>query len=410
VANVLERAIPFLLLPFLTRLLTTFDYGVITTFNAIRTNIMPVISMATPAAVGRAYFDRRKPGFDFHSYIYNALIVNFILLLVVVVILLSIHDFIPGISKFSILWILFISIYVWASATGGIKVKLWLYQKKPYPYGAYKVTKILSDIGISIFLIAVFFYNWKGRILGIGITEMLFCGISLFLLCKYDRLHFYLNLNYIKDILKFGLPLLPHSLGWMLIGTADKFFLNAFEGVSSTGVYGVGYAIGSSLAILAAPIDISAEPIIYEKLSQSTNQTQRKLVIFTYLYFFLLILIAIGIWLFSPFILKIFIGEKFHGAGKYIFWISLAYAFFGMYRLLSKYIVYSKKTYLLPCVTFTSGIIALGANYFLIKLNGSIGAAQATFIAYLSTFLLSLWFVNRLYSMPWFSIFTFLKK
>ena len=48
--NIIETAIPFFLMPVLTRLLSTFDYGIIVTFNAIKTNANPVISMATPGA------------------------------------------------------------------------------------------------------------------------------------------------------------------------------------------------------------------------------------------------------------------------------------------------------------------------------------------------------------------------
>ena len=48
--NIAETAIPFFLMPVLTRLLSTFDYGIIATFNAIKTNANPVISMATPGA------------------------------------------------------------------------------------------------------------------------------------------------------------------------------------------------------------------------------------------------------------------------------------------------------------------------------------------------------------------------
>lgn len=81
--NILEKAIPFFLMPILTRLLSTFDYGIIATFTAVRTNIEPVISMATSGAVGRAYFDREKEGFNFKCYLFNAQVVNFALLFLV---------------------------------------------------------------------------------------------------------------------------------------------------------------------------------------------------------------------------------------------------------------------------------------------------------------------------------------
>src|SRR3989339_2109559 len=113
--NIAETAIPFFLMPVLTRLLSTFDYGIIATFNAIKTNANPVISMATPGAVGRAYYDRDKEGFDFQSYIYNALIVNFALLLVALLVIAIFKNFIPGVEGIGIFWLFLIPIIVWAA-------------------------------------------------------------------------------------------------------------------------------------------------------------------------------------------------------------------------------------------------------------------------------------------------------
>ena len=97
--NVIETAIPIFLMPILTRLLSTFDYGIIATFNAIKTNANPVISMATPGAVGRAYYDRDKGGFDFQCYVYNALVVNFVLLLAALLVIAIFKNFIPALPK-----------------------------------------------------------------------------------------------------------------------------------------------------------------------------------------------------------------------------------------------------------------------------------------------------------------------
>ena len=89
-----------------------------------------------------------------------------------------------------------------------------------------------------------------------------------------------------------------------LYGPLINIFLILWLGVSTTGVYGVGYALAASISLLAAPVDTSAEPIIYEKLSNLNDQTAGKMVVASYGYFFLLIIAAIILWLLSPFILK----------------------------------------------------------------------------------------------------------
>jgi len=404
-ASIVEKSIPILLLPILTRLLSTFDYGIIATVNAVRGALDPVISMSTPGAVGRAYFDRDKPEFDFNSYTYNALVINGSLLILAFFVLLSIQSYIPGISEVGIPWLVFILIYVWAAATGGIKVKLWVYQRKPRSYGMYNVLKTLVNVSLSIILVGVFIRSWEGRVLGIGLTELAFSLIALYVLFKSDGLNFRINFNYIKDILKFGLPLILHSVGMIAISTADKLFLNALVGVSATGVYGVGYVLGSSLIFLAAPVDMSAEPIIYSRLGHLDEESALRMVIYSYLYFLVLILMALGIWIMAPVILKVLVHEKFYGAKDYVLWISLGYAAFGMRRLMTKYITYSKKTYLITLSTVMTAVVAVVANYFLIKENGAIGAAQATFVALITNFVLTWVMAMKLYPLPWFRIF-----
>ena len=403
--NILEKAMPFLLMPVLTRLLSLYDYGIITTFNAVRNNIDPVISMSTPGAVGRAYFDREKKGFNFGCYTYNAVMINFAFMFLALSIVLILKNYIPGFHVISVFWLLLVPLFVWAAATSNIKVKLWIYQHNPKPYGIYRVMKVLTEMALSILIVVFLVKTWQGRIIGIGIAETLFCIVALYLLWKRDKMYPLLNLRYIKDILKFGLPLLPHSFGWMLIATADKYFLNYMVGVSVTGVYGVAYTLAALIPLLASPIDISAEPIIYEKIAKLDNHTALGMVLLSYLYFLLLIAAAIILWLLSPLILKIMVDKKFYGATEFILWLGLGYAAHGMYRLFSKYIAYSKKTYLMAYNTLVAGLVGVIANYGLIKMNGAVGAAQATCLAYMTSFLLTWWMANRLYPMPWFSIF-----
>jgi O-antigen/teichoic acid export membrane protein len=404
-ANLLERAVPVFLMPVLTRLLSTYDYGVITTFNAIRTNINPVVSMATAGAVGRAYVDRDKTGFDFQCYLYNALIVNMALLLLVLTLILIFKDLIPGMQAIDTLWLLLVPILVWAAATSSIKVKLWVFQGKPQQYGIFRVTETLMELLLSILVVGAILQSWKGRIIGVGITQIFFCIIAGYILYRYDRLTPYLNSKHIKDILKFGLPLLPHSFGWMLIWTADKYLLNAMVGVSATGVYGIAYAIAGIIAFFSAPVDVSAEPVIYEKLSNLNDHNAKRLIIASYIYFFLLITGAVLLWLAAPLILRILVDKRFWGADEYILWLTIGYSFHGMYRLFAKYIGHAKKNHLMAYNTLIAGIVAVAANYVLIKLNGAIGAAQATCLAYATSFLLTWRTANRLYPMPWFSIF-----
>jgi Na+-driven multidrug efflux pump len=99
--------------------------------------------------------------------------------------------------------------------------------------------------------------------------------------------------------------------------------------------------------------------------------------------------------------LKFFVSRNFYFAYKYVLWIALGYAFQGMYFMVVNYIFYVKKTYILAWVTFTSAGVNIVLNYFFIKANGAIGAAQATTITFFVQFIM-VWILSaKVYKMPW---------
>ncbi|GAI91605.1 unnamed protein product, partial [marine sediment metagenome] len=57
--------------------------------------------------------------------------------------------------------------------------------------------------------------------------------------------------------------------------------------------------------------------------------------------------------------------------------------------------------YILAWITLMSAVINIGLNYFLIKANGAIGAAQATTITFFISFILTWILSAKVYQMPW---------
>lgn len=173
-------------------------------------------------------------------------------------------------------------------------------------------------------------------------------------------------------------------------------------GVADAGVYTVGYQIGAIINLLATAFNRAYSPWLFKKLNQNNGQIKRKIVGYTYLYFLLILFFAFLLGIVAPFILKYLLGKEFQGSAIYVTWIAVGSAFNGMYYMVVNYIFYAEKTYLLAIVTFTGAAINICMNYFLIKINGAIGAAQATSVTHLITFLMVWYLAKRVYSMPWF--------
>ena len=72
-SNVIERAIPFLLMPVMTRFLSPSDYGVVAMFAVLVSLASPLVGLNLPGAIHRKYFDREN--IDFAAYVSNCLVV-----------------------------------------------------------------------------------------------------------------------------------------------------------------------------------------------------------------------------------------------------------------------------------------------------------------------------------------------
>jgi O-antigen/teichoic acid export membrane protein len=71
--------------------------------------------------------------------------------------------------------------------------------------------------------------------------------------------------------------------------------------------------------------------------------------------------------------------------------------------MVTNYIFYEKKTYILAWVTFANAVLSVCLNLFLIQKYGAMGAAYTFLITNFSIFV-SVWILsNKVYPMPWFS-------
>lgn len=124
-------------------------------------------------------------------------------------------------------------------------------------------------------------------------------------------------------------------------------------------------------------------------------------MMFTYLYFISIFLFALIFSYISEWLIPYLLGEKFINSSEFIFYFALSFAFQGMYFMVTNYIFYVKKTYILAYVTFGTAILHVGLLYLFVNDNGAIGAAQASLISFIITFIVTWILASKVYEMPW---------
>ncbi len=398
--NILNAAIPFLLIPVLTKYLSPADYGILTNIDVFARFTLPFIILGVNGAINTAYFKSERQ--EFPLYVSSGVFVSFLSSILFFVIFLFFHIIIGNKLEIPSIWLIIIPFYCFFQGITQILLGIFQVSKKAFHYGIYQVSLTAVNIGLSVLLIVYFDMNWSGRLLGLIITYCLFMGIAIIYLVKNKLLlNRYSKANVI-DILKFGIPLLPHLIAGPLIQFSDRLLITSFVGNAANGLYTVAFQIGTSIALITVAFNQAWVPHVFEQLGKADFNIKKRIVQQSYLLMLAFVGLAVLLFFATPFIFKWFIGAEFIDSQQYVFLISLGSVFAGMYFLVTNYIFYEKKTYILSWVTVANGIFSVALNYFLIQKYGAWGASitflVTNFLLFISVWILS----NRVYPMPWF--------
>ncbi|MFP4698144.1 MAG: flippase [Eubacteriales bacterium] len=399
ISNLLNKAIPFFLLPLLTRYLTPQDYGIVSMFGVLVSLITPLTGINLHSAIERMYFE--KETLDIREYIANSLLLLIISTAIVSVIFYYFAQPIANLISLptKLLWIAIVVSF--AQFVSQIVLKLWQVQVKPFQYGIFKISETFLNAMLSIWLVVSVGMAWQGRIWAQFITVVIYFIIGMFMLFNNGWLKFKYNSDYVKHALGFGLPLIPHALTRVIMTMTDRIFITNMVGIETTGIYTVGYQIGMVINLLAQSFSVAYTPWLFEKLKTNLYNVKIKIVKLTYVYFVGILALALGFSLLAPRFMNIFLGKEFSESSTYVTWVALGYAFNGMYMMIGKYIFYAQKTKYLAGITMGAGVLNIVLNYVLISWYGAIGAAQATTIIYFLKFILVWMLSAKVYSMPW---------
>lgn len=402
VFETLNKAIPFLMMPILTRYLTPTDYGFLTSFNIFSGFVGIIIGLSAHGAIEANYFKFTKTEMaKYISNIFSVLIVTFVLALLLVSVF---HDYFYIYTKLPFYWQVVALVVALAQFITLINLTLWILERNPKSYGIYQMSQTCLIIALSLVLIVYYDYNWQGQVVSSVIGNILFAFVSLILLIKRGYLSAGLNRVYIYDFLKFGLPMILHQISNFAKGQGDKLILISLLGVSATGLFAVGHQIGLIMGILVASLHKAYYPTLFEKLSSYiTRNDKMQIVKYTYVFFFGLIVFAFILICSLCIVYPYLVGNEFQETLFLTQLIIIAFVFDGMYYAVSAYIFYQKETSKLANITFSIAIFHLTMSYFAIQLFGYIGAGYVLVVSHMIQFFAVWYLSNKVYPMPWFS-------
>jgi O-antigen/teichoic acid export membrane protein len=383
----------------MTIYLSPSDYGITVTFTAFTSILAVFVHLSLSAAVNVNYFKISRE--DIKTYIANVILIVTFLAVIMCVFVYLFRDILSRKLEIPFIWLFIGVLFVFMQFFSLVNLGLWQTEQRSKPFAVYQIGQMFFSIALVLTLVVGFDMGWEGKLIAQTFTAIGFSLIAIWFLYQRNYLNFKVEKKYILDALKFGAPLIPHALSsWFKFGV-DRVLLTTLISSSATGLYAVGFQFGFIVGIVGLAFNQAFSPYLYKKLKNISYKDKKKLVQWTYLYFVGILLLASLVSFIMPYIVKYFLDARYLLAIEYIPWIAFGYAFQGMYLMVVNYIFFTKKTYVLSLLTFSTGVTHMLLSYLLIKEYGAIGAAQATTLSFLITFVLVWVWSAKVYPMPW---------
>lgn len=279
----------------------------------------------------------------------------------------------------------------------------WRIQRKSILLASYGILITLIELGGAIVLIVL----WKRGLEGLLLARLISVWLAAIVGLAYYLRRFRLtdvDLRFLRPMLRYGLPLIPHRIALELNNGAARFVLQYFLGLPAVGLYTVAEKVAGTVSQLSAPVADAYEAFVYNNAEKENAQSLlRKASI---LFIAGIACAGLLIQYASPMLLSSFDREGVYtGALAIVGLLVLGAVFNGFYRVASFGIFLSKKTKLLPLITGASAMINVAVCFALIPRLGVSGAAIAAALSLFVKFVISYRVTARLYPIRLFTAF-----
>ncbi len=382
--NVLNKIVPLLLLPVVTRLLPdTSAFGIFDMFSVIVGFATPLAILGLYDAMFREYFEKddQQYKYDVTTTTQRIILASSTVLTIILILFNSLFSklFFGTQEHKDIIVYSAIAVIFSANLTPIQAPTRMLNRRK-----AFVISGLVGSVGnylIAILLISLG-YSYYALIYAsifINIIMVLFFWIQnkqFFLRGKFDK-------KIAKELFKIGLPLVPTFVIYWVYNSMDRIMITNFLGTSELGIYAIGARIAhiSQLVYMAFAGGWQYFAFSTMKDGDQVDLTSR---VFEYLgiisfAFFLLILP------FNQLIFNLFF-EGDYTKGSIVFpYLFLSPLLLMLFQTAGNQFLVVKKSYLSTLSLSIGAGLNVLLNYFLIPRIGIVGASMATLIGYVTS-------------------------
>lgn len=374
-ANVASAAVPFLLLPLLTRVLSPDEYGQVVGFSLLVTLCMTLAGLNAHAALGVVWF--KKPREELPAFTGTALALAITSTTLVAGGIAVVLQRWPALAaNITPAWAALAALTAGAGVVLQCRLVLWQSQQQPLRNAVLQVSSSLLNVVLSLVGVLGLGLGSAGRNGGIVAAALLMALVTLVLFVRSREVRWAPERGQLRELLSFGLPLILHALAGVLLGTTDRWTVSIYLGSHALGVYGAGAQLGMVMGILADAFVKAYGPWLYAKLASKYVADKQVAVgaIYIAMPAFFVLAAVVGIAL--RWASTVLLGAKYQEAATVLPWFMLGGAFSGVYLCTSVLFFFSARTGLLSLTTSSAAVCGALCTWQLVAHLGIEGAAM----------------------------------
>ena len=269
-ATVVNLAVPFLLLPVLTRYLQPGSYGRTAVLQTIFSVAGAVTLFGTTGPLLRS-FTVGDPAAR-RDYLASCLAITGLLGAATLLASVVFSKPLSALMEMPRLWL---TLAVFAGLCNTIlqlQLTVLRAEHKSASYGVLMNGQTAINIGVSLALVVGLGLGWQGRAVGIIVSSFVLAAWSL-LNFRRSELIGSIRKAYVRNALELGGAASIHTVLGVFLTTGDRLVLSTLYTPSTVGLYAVGAQLAAGYAVLGSAINLAWSPWLFRKLAAIRNRS-----------------------------------------------------------------------------------------------------------------------------------------
>ncbi len=391
----------FVLIPLYTRSFSVTQFGILGLLEVSAAVVIAIFGFSLYSGFFRWYWDKSAEGKK-ESLFFTITVFQ------VVIVLLAYLALLPFLKYFSVLILdsadysyllhlmLISSLFQVVLLMPNTLLRL---QEKPWLFTLANLLQLVFSLSVTIYFIVYRKAGIEGVYYGQIAGSLAFATV----LAKYSfrNMIFRFERDLLRDILLYCLPLFLSAVALVMLNVTDRYSLKVFGNLANVGLYSYGFKLANTLNVFViTSVNFAIQPMIFRMMNDPGNKRfyARLLTYYTYG----TMIIALIMMVFGLEITKLFARRTEYFDAWYIFPFIIYSIIFGMMKdVATTGLSITKKTKIIAFTVVVTAVLNLMLNIVLIHWFGNQGAAISKMLSMIVFFVLTLYFAQKAYSIPY---------